>query len=68
MNFGVQAALNGETGKMIAFKRQSDSPYSMKCTLEDVNVICNEERLSLWNGSQKTAPMSPKTLSAMPAR
>lgn len=42
--FGVQAALNGETGKMIAFKRQSDSPYSMKCTLEDVNVICNEEK------------------------
>ena len=28
--FGVQAALNGETGKMIAFKRQSDTPYSMK--------------------------------------
>lgn len=42
--FGVQAALNGETGKMVAFKRQSDSPYSMKCTLEDVNVICNEEK------------------------
>ena len=42
--FGVQAALNGETGKMIAFKRQSDSPYSMKCTLEDVNAICNEEK------------------------
>ena len=42
--FGVQTALNGETGKMIAFKRQSDSPYSMKCTLEDVNVICNEEK------------------------
>ena len=42
--FGVQAALNGETGKMIAFKRQSDSPYSMKCTLKDVNVICNEEK------------------------
>ena len=42
--FGVQAALNGETGKMIAFKRQSDSPYSMKCTLEDVIVICNEEK------------------------
>ena len=42
--FGVQAALNGETGKMIAFKRQSDSPYSMKCTLEDVNLICNEEK------------------------
>ena len=42
--FGVQAALNGETGKMIAFKRQSDSPYSIKCTLKDVNVICNEEK------------------------
>lgn len=42
--FGVQAALNGETGKMIAFKRQSNVPYSMKCTLEDVDAICNEEK------------------------
>ena len=42
--FGVQAALNGATGKMVAFKRRSDSPYSMKCTLEDVNAICNQEK------------------------
>ena len=42
--YGVKCAVEGATGKMIAFKRQSDSPYSMKCTLEDVNVICNEEK------------------------
>ena len=29
---------------MIAFKRQSNVPYSMKCTLEDVDAICNEEK------------------------
>lgn len=45
-NFGVQAALNGETGKMISFLRETgtDGSYSMKCSLEDVNAICNEEK------------------------
>lgn len=45
-NFGVQAALNGETGKMVSFLRETgtDGNYSMKCSLEDVNVICNEEK------------------------
>ena len=45
-NFGVQAALNGETGKMVSFLRESctDGRYSMKCSLEDVNAICNEEK------------------------
>ena len=45
-NFGVQAALNGETGKMVSFLRETgtDGSYSMKCSLEDVNVICNEEK------------------------
>ena len=44
--FGVQAALNGETGKMISFirKETSDGTYTMECGLEDVNVICNEEK------------------------
>ena len=45
-NFGVQAALNGETGKMVSFLRETgtDGSYSMKCILEDVNAICNEEK------------------------
>lgn len=45
-NFGVQAALNGETGKMVSFLRETgtDRSYSMKCSLEDVNAICNEEK------------------------
>ncbi len=45
-NFGVQAALNGETGKMVSFLRETgtDGSYSMKCSLEDVNDICNEEK------------------------
>ena len=49
--FGVQAALKGETGKMVSFIRQEtpDGVYQMKCGLEDVNQICNEE---------KTVPLS----------
>ena len=49
--FGVQAALNGETGKMVSFIREADADgnYQMVCGLEDVNEICNEE---------KTVPLS----------
>ena len=49
--FGVQAALKGETGKMVSFIRQetSEGVYQMICGLEDVNEICNEE---------KTVPLS----------
>lgn len=44
--FGVQAALNGETGKMVSFVRcqADDGSYKMECGLEDVNLICNEEK------------------------
>lgn len=44
--FGVQAALNGVTGKMISFirKETQDGSYVMECGLEDVNDICNEEK------------------------
>ena len=44
--FGVQAALNGETGKMVSFirKENTDGSYLMECGLEDVNLICNEEK------------------------
>lgn len=44
--FGVNAALNGETGKMVSFirKENPDGTYAMECGLEDVNAICNEEK------------------------
>ena len=42
--FGVQAALKGETGKMISFVRESNAPYKLVCGLEDVNEICNKEK------------------------
>lgn len=44
--FGVQTALNGETGKMVSFVRRQaeDGSYQMECGLEDVNLICNEEK------------------------
>lgn len=42
--YGVQAALNKETGKMISFTRESDAPYSLVCGLEDVDRICNKEK------------------------
>ena len=44
--FGVQAALNGETGKMVSFirKETADGSYKMECGLEDVNHICNKEK------------------------
>lgn len=44
--FGVQAALNGETGKMVSFVRRQaeDGSYQMECGLENVNLICNEEK------------------------
>ena len=44
--FGVQAALNGETGKMVSFVRRQaeDGSYQMECGLEDVKLICNEEK------------------------
>ncbi|WP_104803848.1 6-phosphofructokinase [Blautia marasmi] len=42
--YGVQAALNKETGKIISFIRESDAPYSLVCGLEDVDRICNKEK------------------------
>ena len=40
--FGVESALKGETGYMIAFDRVGD--YKIECSLQDVNKICNEEK------------------------
>ena len=40
--FGVESVLAGETGYMVAFDRVGD--YELKCSLQDVNKICNEEK------------------------
>ena len=42
--FGVKAALEGNTGKMVSFIRTGDSPYKLTFGLEDVNLICNKEK------------------------
>lgn len=47
-SFGVTAAIKGETGKMVAFKRQSpltlDADYVLNYATEDVHEICNKEK------------------------
>lgn len=40
----VVAALKGETGKMIIFKRISNAPYSIITDSYDINLIANEEK------------------------
>lgn len=42
--FGVRAALEGATGSMVAFSRVSGEPYSLECSLVDVNEVCNREK------------------------
>ena len=41
---GVKAALSGETGKMVAFRRICGQPYQMECGMVDVNQVCNLEQ------------------------
>lgn len=41
---GVLAALSGETGKMIAFRRVGTDPYQMECCTVDVTQVCNQEQ------------------------
>lgn len=41
----VKAAVNGETGKMMAFKRISDRPYFSEIVSVDANEVANKERL-----------------------
>lgn len=41
---GVLAALDGQTGQMIAFVRSGDEPYEMDCATVDVNSVCNREK------------------------
>ena len=40
----MREALKGATGKMVSYVRTSDLPYSMTLGLEDVNLICNQEK------------------------
>lgn len=42
--FAVKCALEGETGKMIAFKREQNDPYRVDYVTADVNIICNREK------------------------
>lgn len=42
--YGVKCALEGETGKMIAFKRVKDEPYTIDYVTADVNKVCNQEK------------------------
>ena len=41
---GVHLALDGITGKMIAFHRTEGADYSINYVPEDVNLICNQEK------------------------
>ena len=42
--YGVKCALEGETGRMIAFKRVKDEPYTIDYVTADVNKVCNQEK------------------------
>ncbi len=42
--FGVQAALQKKTGKMVAFQREDGPDYRISCSLKDVNAVCNQEK------------------------
>ena len=42
--YGVKAALNGASGKMVAFERLNGDDYQIDYVLKDVNVICNQEK------------------------
>ena len=41
---GAKAALNGASGKMVAFERLDGDDYQIDYVLKDVNVICNQEK------------------------
>ena len=42
--YGVKAALNGASGKMVAFERLDGDDYQIDYVLKDVNGICNQEK------------------------
>ena len=41
---GVRCALNGETGKVVVFRRLSDMPYTVKIETADAAEIANREK------------------------
>ena len=43
--FGVKAALAGETGRMVAVKREQDEPYSVSMHTVEIENVANLERL-----------------------
>lgn len=43
-SLAVEAALKGETGKMVAFIREPGEEYKISYELRDVNEICNKEK------------------------
>ena len=42
--YGVKCAIEGETGKMISFRRLPGDEYRVDYVTEDVNAICNQEK------------------------
>lgn len=42
--YGVQAALQGVTGKMVSFVRSDEERYTLSCGLEEVDEVCNKEK------------------------
>ena len=42
--FAVESMLQGETGKMVSFVRSNGLGYEITYGLEDVNLICNQEK------------------------
>ncbi len=52
---GVKAMLNGETGKMMCFKRISDEPYRIAIEAADASLVANHEKLfpKEWINSQE---------------
>ncbi len=43
-SFGTRAALEGATGKMVAFVRAEGPCYGVTCSLVDVGQVCNQEK------------------------
>ena len=41
---GVEAAIKGETGIMVALKRSSNIPYEVEYTMVDIHKVANHER------------------------
>ncbi len=43
--FAAEQAAQGQTGKMIAFRREQSEEYRITCELAEVELICNQEKL-----------------------